>query len=164
MEVKFEVKMTAKLMYHFMLNHTYKSLQGFLGTAFGVASLVMFGVTFGKAGMSYSILYLVFGIWFLLYLPFSLYLRSRQQIQKNAVFGKPVTYVVNEKGIEVIQEEQKAECGWDQIFKVRKTSKCILVYTSQRNAFVFDRAALGTQYDALCGLLRSHLPEKKVKL
>ena len=39
MEVKFEVKMTQKVMYNFLMNHTYRSMTGISGVLFGVAAL-----------------------------------------------------------------------------------------------------------------------------
>lgn len=164
MEVKFEVKMTPEIMYNFMLNHTYKSPTGFLGVAFGIASFVMFGVTLGKTTTTFSMLYLIFGIWFVLYLPVSLYMRSKKQVKSNAVFQKPITYIVNEKGIQIIQGEQKADCKWENIWKVCRTGKSLLVYSGKRNAFVLPKEAIGEQYDTLVKLLRKNMPEKKVKL
>lgn len=164
MEIKFEVKMTPKLMYHFMLNHTYRSISGILGVVFGIASFVMFGMTFGKTSETFSVLYLLFGVWFVFYLPLNLYLKSKQQVKKNAVFTKPVSYLVNEEGISVVQEEQKGECKWENIWKACKTGTCIYVYTSPRNAFIFPKEAVGAQYDDLIGMLKKHLSKKKAKL
>lgn len=163
-EVKFEVKMTPQIMYNFMLNHTYKSLTGVLGVIFGIASFAMFGVTFGKTTATFSGLYLLFGIWFVLYLPVNLYVRSKRQVKNNAVFQKPITYVVNDKGIQIIQDKQKADCKWENIVKVCRTGKSLLVYSGKRNAFVLPKEAVGEQYDTLEKLLRKNMPGKKVKL
>ena len=85
-EVKFEVKMTQKLMYNFLMNHTYRSFGGVLGVLFGVSSLVMFFGSLGKTDPSFSLLYLIFGLWFMLYLPINLYIRAGRQVKRNAVF------------------------------------------------------------------------------
>ena len=42
MEVKFDVKMTQKIMFDFMMNHTYKSLTGVMGILFGISAFVIF--------------------------------------------------------------------------------------------------------------------------
>ena len=164
MEVKFEVKITPQIMYNFMLNHTYKSLTGVLGVLFGIASFILFGITLGKTTSIFSILYLLFGIWFILYLPVSLYMRSKRQVKNNAVFQKPITYVLNEKGIQIIQDKQKADCKWENILKVCQTGKSVLVYSGKRNAFVLPKEAIGGQYDELVKIFRKNMPEKKVKL
>lgn len=164
MEVRFEVKMTPKIMYNFMMNHTYRSFSGFLGVLFGIASFVMFGVTLGKTSVSFSILYLLFGVWFVLYLPVNLYMRSNRQVKNSEVFKKPITYVVSDKGIQIIQGEDKADCKWENIRKVSKTGKSLLVYTGQRNAFVLPKEAIGDQYERLAALFLKNMPKGKVKL
>ena len=98
MEAKFEVKMTQKVMYNFLLNHTYRSAAGVVGLLFGLSAFVLCIVTFGNVPVWQSILYLLFGIWFFLYLPLNLYLRSKKQVKGNPVFQKPICYVVNDNG------------------------------------------------------------------
>lgn len=164
MEVKFEVKMTPKIMYNFNVNHTYRSLGGILGVVFGLVSFVMFFATLGEVSQSFSILYLLFGVWFVLYLPANLYVRSGSQVKNNPAFKKPITYVVSDSGICIMQDSQKAECKWDSILKVCKTGKSILVYSGRRNAFIFPKEAIGEQYDALVKVIRKNMPTKKVKL
>ena len=56
MEAKVEVKMTPKIMYDFMMYHTYRSFSGIFGIILGIAAFVMFGTTLGKTDLSYSCL------------------------------------------------------------------------------------------------------------
>lgn len=62
MEAKVEVKMTPKIMYDFMMYHTYRSFSGIFGIILGIAAFVMFGTTLGKTDLSYSIVYCLFGV------------------------------------------------------------------------------------------------------
>ena len=57
MEAKVEVKMTPKIM--------YRSFSGIFGIILGIAAFVMFGTTLGKTDLSYSIVYCLFGVWFI---------------------------------------------------------------------------------------------------
>lgn len=82
MEVKIEVKMTPKIMYDFMMYHTYRSFSGIFGIILGIAAFVMFGTTLGKTDLSYSIVYCLFGVWFIVYLPVSLYTKSKKAGRK----------------------------------------------------------------------------------
>ena len=164
MEAKFEVKMTPKIMYDFMMYHTYRSMSGILGVILGIAAFVMFGVTLGKTDLSYSIVYLLFGVWFILYLPVSLYTKSKRQVEKSEVFKKPVTYLLNDEGIRIIQDEENAQCAWENIRKVCRTGKSILIYSGKRNAFVLPKEAIGEQYDTLVTIVQKNMPKKKVKL
>ncbi len=88
MEAKVEVKMTPKIMYDFMMYHTYRSFSGIFGIILGIAAFVMFGTTLGKTDLSYSIVYCLFGVWFIVYLPVSLYTKSKRQVEKKAKYLK----------------------------------------------------------------------------
>lgn len=59
-EAKVEVKMTPKIMYDFMMYHTYRSFSGIFGIILGIAAFVMFGMTLGKTELSYSMVYCLF--------------------------------------------------------------------------------------------------------
>ena len=56
MEAKVEVKMTPKIMYDFMMYHTYRSFSGIFGIILGIAAFVMFGTTLGKTDLQHRIL------------------------------------------------------------------------------------------------------------
>lgn len=164
MEVKFDVKMTQKIMYNFLLSHTYKSFSGVVGVLFGAVALVVFAMTFGKVESWQSILYLVFGVWFILYLPITLYLRSVKQVKLNPVFKKPITYLLNDEGIQTIQGDQSAELKWEDLVKVTETKLSLLVYTGKRYSFVFPKESVGEQYYELLGLIQGHVDAGKIKI
>ena len=156
--------MTPKIMYDFMMYHTYRSFSGIFGIILGIAAFVMFGTTLGKTDLSYSIVYCLFGVWFIVYLPVSLYTKSKRQVEKSEVFKNPVTYILNDEGIEIVQGEEKAQCGWKNILKVYSSKKNVLIYSGKRNAFVLPKEAIGEQYDTLVTLVQKNMPKKKVKL
>ncbi|WP_394925798.1 YcxB family protein [uncultured Robinsoniella sp.] len=164
MEVKFDVKMTQKIMYNFLLSHTYKSFSGVFGVLFGAAALAVFAMTFEKVESWQSILYLVFGIWFILYLPITLYLKSVKQVKLNPVFKKPITYILNDEGIQTIQDDQNAELKWEDLVKVTETKLSLLVYTGKRYSFVFPKESIGEQYDELLKLIQGHVDAGKIKI
>ena len=83
MSAEFEVTITDKDMYRFNIYHAYHGVQGILATLVGVWVLITAGLTFGKVEMMYTVLYLVFGIVFLVYVPGNLYLRSKRQISSS---------------------------------------------------------------------------------
>lgn len=164
MEAKFEVKMTQKVMYNFLLNHTYRSAAGVVGLLFGLSAFVLCIVTFGNVPVWQSILYLLFGIWFFLYLPLNLYLRSGKQVKANPVFQKPICYVVNDNGIATMQGDKNALIEWKDLLKVRETKISLLVYTGKRYSFVLPKESMGEQYAKVTELIEKHMDPKKVKL
>ena len=86
------------------------------------------------------------------------------ELEKSEVFKNPVTYILNDEGIEIVQGEEKAQCGWDNILKVCRSKKNVLIYSGKRNAFVLPKEAIGEQYDTLVTLVQKNMPKKKVKL
>lgn len=164
MEVKFDVKMTQKIMYNFLMNHTYRSMAGVMGILFGVAAFVIFGITLGYAETFMSVLYLLFGIWFLLYLPVNLYLRSGKQVKSNPVFKKPLHYTINDEGITTEQDDQQAQMKWEDLVKVTETKMSLLIYTGKRYSFVLPKEAMGSQYKDVAALIKKHMPDRKVKM
>ena len=113
MSAEFEVSITDKDMYRFNLYHAYHGFQGILATMVGVWVLIMAGVTFGKVSVTYTALYVVFGIVFLVYVPGSLYLRSKSQIASSDVLKQALRYRIDDAGVHVSQGEQTGECLCD---------------------------------------------------
>lgn len=164
MEIEFDVKMTQKEMYDFLMNHTYRSLSGIVGVLFGVLAFVVFFVTFGKTSQTQSILYLVFGLWFLAYLPVNLYIRAGKQVKLNPTFKKPLTYRINAEGVTTMQDEKQILIEWKDILKIRETRVSLLVYTGMKYSFVLPKASMGSQYEAVTAMLRTHVDEKKMNI
>ena len=164
MKATFDVKMNQKVMYNFLMHHTYTSFSGFFSTAVGIGILVLFFVTLGSEDPSKSMVYGIFGVLFLVYLPGSLFMKAAQQVKLNPVYRKPLTYSLDENGITSQQEEQKAEVKWEDIMKVRETRLSLLVYTGKAYCFVLPKEAMGDQSTTVKTLIRENVTPGKVKL
>lgn len=164
MEIKFNVKMTQKIMYNFLMNHTYRSVAGVVGVLFGLSALVLAGVTYGDVSGTMTILYVVFGIWFLAYTPYTIFIKSVKQVQGNAVFEKPIEYILNEENIIIKQRDQQAEINWNDIVKVRETKLSFLLYTGARYSFVWPKESIGEQKNAIVEMIKSHVDSKKISI
>lgn len=139
MEVKFEVKMNTKKMFHFLMYHTYHSVQGPLSLIFAIAGIGICIWTYGDVAMNWTILYGFFGVLFLVYEPISLYMRAATQVKLNPAFKKPLMYVVNEEGIITMQGEYKAEIQWEDLRTIKESKAYFFCYTSVQNAFIFPK-------------------------
>ena len=92
MEAKVEVKMTPKIMYDFMMYHTYRSFSGIFGIILGIAAFVMFGTTLGKTDLSYSIVYCLFGVWFIVIFRSAFIQNQKRQVEKAKIFKNPALH------------------------------------------------------------------------
>ena len=97
MEVEFDVKITPGVLYDYMLYHTYTSASGLIGAVTGALLVVAFF-------MGSGVLCLIAGIVILAYLPWTLFVKSRQQYLANSAFKESLHYRLMEEGMEVSQK------------------------------------------------------------
>ena len=159
MKLEFDVKINANVLYDYLLHHTYASFSGVLGTVVGALILLGYAVT------GY-VVYLIAGLVVLLYLPWSLFLRSRQQLLKNPAFKQPLHYCMTDEGVEISQGEAKEFQKWEAMHKATSTGRNIILYTSAVNASIFPRKDLKEQgvQEALIEMISTHMPPAKVKI
>ncbi len=157
MEVEFDIQMTSADLYDYMLHHTYNSAQGLIGS---VAGALMIVAAVAGAG----ILCLIAGMIVLLYLPITLFLKSKQQFLMNASFKRPLHFKMTEEGIEVSQGEETQSQKWEEMHKAVSTMKSIILYTSPVNASIFPRRELGEKTPGVIEMISTHMPSSKVKI
>ncbi len=164
MKCEFDVKLAVEDMYRFNMYHTYSGIHGIASIVIAVLVFIVAGKTYGSVEMMYTVLYVLFGILFLIYMPVSLYLRAKRQILTSEVFKNPLHFQVTEEKITSSQNGQSAELPWEQIYKVVETKSNILVYSSRINAFVLPKNQIGEQYESLCEIMKKKLPGYRLKL
>lgn len=158
MEVEFDITVTCGSLYDYLLHYTYTSMQGLVGTAAGALFLVKFAY-------SRQILFLIYGVLILAYLPVSLYLRAKQQ-SLSPVFKKPIHYKLTEEGVEISQGDEVQSQGWDVFYKAGATMGSLLLYTTKRNATIFPKRQLQKQnvQEKVMEMISTHMPPKKVNI
>ncbi len=157
MEMEFDVKINAGILYDYMLHHTYTSFAGILGTVVG--ALMILGFAMGGHA-----LYLIAGVIILVYQPGSLFLKSKQQALANPAFKQPLHYKMNEEGVEVSQGEAHEFQKWEDMVKAVSTGRSIILYTGRVNASIFPRRELGDQLSGVVEMISTHMPAKKVNI
>ncbi len=157
MEVEFDVKMEAGILYDYMMRHTFSSFIGMMGTVVGALLLIVF---FAER----QVLFLIAAVVVLAYQPWSLFLRSRQQMVNNPAFKKPLHYKLTEDGIEVSQDGAVDSQKWEDMYKAVSTGSSIIVYTSRVNACIFPKKDLGESKYKVIEMISTHMPPKKVKI
>ena len=114
--------------------------------------------------MAGSILYLIFGVVVLVYLPWTLFIRSKKQYLANPAFKESLHYTFNEEGMTVSQKDTSGQIAWENLYKAVSTPKSIVIYTSPVNASIFPKKDLGEHKAALIEVISTHMPPKKVKI
>ena len=96
--VELDIKIEAGDLYDYMLMHAYNSPGGIMGSALG-AVMAVFALMTGQW------IFLVGGVLLLLYLPWTLFIKSRRQALGNPAFSQPLHYVLDQEGICISQKE-----------------------------------------------------------
>ena len=155
--VETDIQITAADLYDYVLMHTYHGTSGIIGSTAGALFVV--------AGfLTQKWLIVIAGLVILLYLPITLYTKSKLQWSANEAFQKPLHYVLDDEGVTVSQGEVRESQSWEGMVKAVSTPRSIILYTSGRNASIFPKAQLGDQKDALIEVISTHMPPQKVKI
>lgn len=155
--INLTVKIEAGDLYDYMLMHSYNSPAGLLGSTFG-AVLIVFAFT------TRQWIFVVLGLVMLLYLPWTLFIKSRRQILANPSFQEPLQYTLDEEGLTVSQGEAQEKMGWEDMHKAVTTGRSIILYTSPVNATIFPKKQLGEERMAVVEMISTHMPPKRVKI
>ena len=109
-------------------------------------------------------IFLIAGIVLLLYLPRTLFLKSKQQVLNNPAFKESLHYVLDEDGITVSQGELSEGQSWENMVKAVSTPRSIIVYTSKVNATIFPKREMGDKTPYVIEMISTHMPPAKVKI
>ena len=155
--VEFDIKITGKDLYNYMLAHTYSTPSGILGSSFGALMLVMGALNGGTV-------YMIAGAALLLYLPWTLYIKSYKQAQNNPVYKESIHYVIDDSGITVSQGDQTQTLSWDKLYKATSTTKSIILYTSKASATILPRKPVGEQLNSLVEIIATQVPASTLNI
>ena len=157
MEIEFDVNVTAGDLYDYMLSYAYSSASGVMGSAVG-AVMVIFALS------TRQWIFMIGGVVLLAYLPWTYFIKSRQQALNNPAFKQPLHYVLDEKGLTVSQGEESGTVVWEDMVKAVSTSRSIILYTSRVNATIIPKRQMGDKKAAVIEMISVHMPPKKVKI
>ncbi|MCM1326287.1 MAG: YcxB family protein [Bacteroidales bacterium] len=155
--VELDIKIEAADLYDYNLRHAYHSAAGLMGSILG-ALMAVVGIG------SRQWIYLIGGAALLLYLPWTLFIKCKQQALANPAFQEPLHYVLDDEGISVSQGEAKDTQRWEDMVKAVSTSRSIIVYTSKANATIFPRKQMGEKTVGVIECISTHMPPAKVKI
>lgn len=161
MKSEFDIRITTGSMYRFLMYHTYHGFAGIFSVFAGIGLLVLYAV---MRGGSQSWMYLLFGVLFLVYEPWTMLTKAAQQTKLNPVFRKPLHYLVDETGIQAAQDEAQTYIPWDSVQKVCETGSSILVYTGKLNATIWVKNQMGAELSNVKQLMKEYVDAGKLHL
>lgn len=155
--VELDVKISAGDLYDFLLMHSYSKVSTLFSSIFGAVMVIV--------GFSNKYwIFVIGGLLLLLYMPWTLFIKSRQQVLNNPSFKEKFHYCLDENGITISQGELSETHEWDSIVKAVSTGRSIIVYTSAVNATIFPKSQMKDKTAAVIETISTHVPPKKVKI
>lgn len=149
MEIKFDIDLTTKDMYKFLLNNTYRRLTGIIWVIFSVIVAAVTVITWGKVELANSVLMIIMASLYTVINPVMLYFKAKSQVKKNETLNSTLHYVIDEEQITVSQGELTERTKWKDIYKLVKYGKQVIVYVTSLNAFVWPLSAIGEHYNEI---------------
>lgn len=164
MPIKMGIQLTEEYMYDFMKYHNDHRASGIVGKVIGYLSIVFTIIDLLVLQISDAVMWLMFAIIFLVYMPWMIRKKAKAQIKNSPMFNKLLEIEFTEEGVVVRQDGQEATNPWDSFVKVVQTKKSVIMYMSRVRAFVFPIEYMGENYDAILEVIRSKVSEKAMKI
>ena len=158
MKVEFNVRITRKEMYLFLLNNTYRKPMGIIMFIFGIGCFVVAGLTCRQMGLQSTLLLILLGSIYTIIQPIMLWKNAGRQVKKNPVYQNELRYEFDDTGITVSQGENVTSKKWEECYKAVDYGKIVVIYIVVNNGIILPKTAIGEQYDNFKQLVKAHLP------
>ena len=160
MKYEFDFQMDEKTLSDFYMSYNMSGISGFIWPILGVLAIVIAILSGGTTPITYRLLYVVFGLIFIFYIPWDLKRKAKKQIAKNPAYAKPFHYVLDEEGITTVQEENSATLEWKHFSKMKRTKRSMILYMRNRNACVIPLEVFGDDLEEACSWLKTKVEQK----
>lgn len=165
MSINLDIKIEAKDLFRFNVKQAYKGMQGALSIILPLLIFAYAWTSFGQVSIGSTLVYVGLGIVFLVYVPVSLWMRSKKIVSDaNNALSKTLHYEFKEEAIRVSVEEESVEFKWENIFQMKTSGDLLLIYTNRINAYILPLAQVGENYEALSTLAHSKLEKYRIKM
>lgn len=164
MNPKFEVQMSVKYMYDFMLYHNYSRLSGLFGAFVGAIGLLIGINNVLNGNVQESAIGFFVAILFFVITPISIKNTAKRQILSTPAFQNPLEYELIEEGVIVRQGEEEALTQWEEIDKAVNSNRSIILYITRVRAIILPKECMGEQYENVVRMISTHMPPKKVRI
>lgn len=166
MKIEFQIKLTAKDLFLFNIKSVYKGMQGVLSIVLPILIFAYAMATIGQVSIGTTIIYAGLGIMFLVYVPGSLWFRSKKIMSDpTSTISKPLQYVFDEEGIHVSVEDQNVDFQWENVYRMVTSGKDVVyLFTNRIHAYIMPIDQMDGQFEALKNLASQKLEKHRIKM
>ena len=160
MKYEFDFQMDEKTLTDFYMSYNMGGFSGFVWPVIGVIAIILAILSGDATPITYRLLYVIFGLLFIFYIPMDLKRKAKKQLKQNPVYAEPIHYILDEEGITTTQGENEATVGWENFSKMKLTKKSVILYMRNRNACVFAMDVFGGDLEEAKTWMKSKLGQK----
>lgn len=160
MKYEFDFQMDEKTLGDFYMSHNMGGISGFLWPVLGAFAIVIAVVSGSSTPILYRLVYALFGLMFIFYIPWDLKRKAKKQVKTNPYYAQPIHYVIDEEGVTTTQGDQEATVKWENFSKLKITKKSMFLYMRNKNACVFSTDVFGKDLDAAYDFIKSKVEHK----
>ena len=163
--ITFEAQISERDLYSYNIHHAYTSMQGIFSIIVALLLFVAWFMQLSSLSLMYKVLYPVIAFMFLLYLPMTLKLKSKQQMTQ-PVFMHPLTYTLQSHGIQVSSPtaDEPALLPWDYVYKIVTWRGYLLIYSNRINAYIIPLPQIEGQYQDIVAYIKEHVEDYKLTI
>ncbi|MBO5618304.1 MAG: YcxB family protein [Pseudobutyrivibrio sp.] len=163
--IKFSVKIKEDDLYRFNLHHTYTGSQGIISVVLFVLLIAIWILRFSVLSPIYRVFYPLIAVIFLLYIPLTLKVRVKAQMQQE-VFSYPLTYELKDEGLWISSpaSEEPAVLPWEYVYKVSTWKEYLLIYSNRVNAYIIPISDISAEYNDTVAFIKSHVEDYKLQI
>ena len=163
--IKFSVKIKEDDLYRFNLHHTYTGSQGIISVVLFVLLIAIWILRFSVLSPIYRVFYPLIAVIFLLYIPLTLKVRVKAQMQQE-VFSYPLTYELKDEGLWISSpaSEEPAVLPWEYVYKVSTWKEYLLIYSNRVNAYIIPISDISAEYNDTIAFIKSHVEDYKLQI
>ncbi len=158
-DLVFDGKPNDKEYLSFLLYHTYSQWYGILSLVISIASIVWLIKFWAVMPTVYRIVLIVAVLMLLTGLPASLWYQAK--LRGNDRKAPDMRYAFMIEGVKSNVGDNAYFVRWRKFFKVRETSKVLLLYLNKTRAMIVPKRTMGDRVEDVKGLIERHIPNKK---
>lgn len=155
--IKIEAKIDAKVLFSFLLRHTYTSFSGIAGLLISGTAFVFFLKSLGGDNDFQKVLLLFASLLFTVINPYLLYKKAKAQEVRNPLYKETLLYTLDDEGIHLAVNGKEEMLAWSMVRKWKKTGKVCILYTSTVHAILLPYASMNGQRDQVEKLIREKM-------
>lgn len=155
--IKIEAKIDTKVLFSFLLRHTYTSFSGIAGLLISGTAFVFFLGSLGGDNDFQKVLLLFASLLFNVINPYLLYKKAKAQAERNPLYKETLLYTLDDEGIHLEVNGKEEMLDWSMVKKWKKTGKVYILYTSTVHAILLPYASMSGKRDQVEKLIREKM-------